>query len=443
MNDNNQRLTLFELNNLVRRCIDTLMPDGYWVEAELSEMRESPHGHCYMELVQKDDRGNTPVAKASAKCWNTTWAKVGRQFAQATGQPLHTGMKVLLWVRANFHEAYGFSWIVGGIDPYFTMGDMARRRREILERLKAEGTIDLNKRLPMPLFAQRIAVVSSKTAAGYGDFCRQLADNGHGFAFSVELFEATMQGEKVEQSVIAALDRIYARADDFDCVVIIRGGGATSDLSGFDTLALAENVANFPLPVITGIGHERDESVVDFVAHTRVKTPTAAAALLVANLKEVADRIDNANRTIRQWAKAHMDKEWMRLRQTDARLPTLFALAKARQEAKLDQAMGRTANAARRAIDRQTHAVDRLELTLGEATRSLLTRESHRMAMLAQRCAALDPQTQLNRGYSITTLDGKAVYDPTTLQQGDRLTTRLAKGTVTSIVDKRIDNQKA
>ena len=267
-------VSLLELNRLVRDALELSMLGDYWVEAELADVRESA-GHCYMELVQKDEFGSTPVARASAKCWRSTWMLARPHFERVTGERIHAGMKVLLQVHAQFHENYGFSWIVTDIDPTFTLGDMARKRMEIVRTLKEEGVFDLNRELSIPLFAQRIAVISSATAAGYGDFCSQLSNNAYGFDFIVELFQAVMQGEQVEQSVIAALNRINECADLFDCVVIIRGGGATSDLSGFDTLALAENVANFPLPVITGIGHERDESVLDMVANTKVKTPTA------------------------------------------------------------------------------------------------------------------------------------------------------------------------
>ena len=244
-----------------------------------------------------------------------------------TGAQPRAGMKVLMKVYPQFHEAYGFSWIVTDIDPTYTLGDMARRRQEIVRRLKEEGVFDLNKQLPLPLFAQRIAVVSSQTAAGLGDFCQQLTHNGYGFAFTIELFTATMQGEGVEQSVVAALNDIYGRADRFDCVVIIRGGGATSDLSGFDSLMLAENIANFPLPVITGIGHDRDETVADMVAHTRVKTPTAAAALLIDNLKAVADRIDTAARRIHDNTRLLMQRETQRLDRITHLIPTYSLLA--------------------------------------------------------------------------------------------------------------------
>ncbi len=234
-------------------------------------------------------------------------------FERVTGQRIHAGMKVLLKVHAQFHENYGFSWIVDDIDPNYTMGDMARKRLEIINTLKAEGVFELQKELVLPMFCQRIAVISSATAAGYGDFCNQLADNDYGLQFTTRLFPATMQGEGVEQSVIAALDSINAEWEEFDCVVIIRGGGATSDLSGFDTLALAENVANFPLPIITGIGHERDESVLDMISFQRVKTPTAAAAFLINHLTEVYARVMDAQETIVQNVKHRLQVEKMRL----------------------------------------------------------------------------------------------------------------------------------
>ena len=328
-----QHITLLELNRFVREVIECEMPHEYWVEAELSECRES-HGHCYMELIQKDEQTATPVAKASAKCWAPKWMLIRPGFERITGQRLHAGMKVLLKVYAQFHEAFGFSWIVTDIDPTYTLGDMARKRQEIIRQLKAEGVFDLQKELRLPLFCQRIAVISSETAAGYGDFCNQLADNPYGFQFETHLFPAIMQGEGVEQSIIAALERIYDLP--FDCVVIIRGGGATSDMSGFDTLALAENVANFPLPIITGIGHDRDESILDMVSHTRVKTPTAAAAFLIAHLKKVLDAINDAQERIAGYTNQKLSVLKAQLSALAETLPRIFTTVKTRQEARLD-----------------------------------------------------------------------------------------------------------
>ena len=404
-------MTLLELNGMVRTTLERGMRDEYWVEAELAEARET-RGHCYMELVQKDPLSNTPVAKASAKCWKQTWMLIQPYFERTTGQPLRAGMKVLLRVYPNFHEAYGFSWIVTDIDPTFTVGDLARRRQEIIAALKAQGIFDMNRQLELPMFAQRIAVISSQTAAGYGDFCNQLNDNSYGFRFHATLFPAVMQGEGVEQSVIAALERIYEDVDNYDCVVIIRGGGATSDMSGFDTLALAENVAQFPLPVITGIGHDRDESVLDMVACIRVKTPTAAAAYLVSHLLKISDLIDNMNERMVRCATMRIEMQKMRLARLSERLPSVFSLVKVKREAHLDALNSRLITSVRQFFDRQTHRLD----------------------MLGQRAAALDPKLLLSRGYSITIHNGKAVRDKDTLKPGDEIETIFEKGTVKSIV---------
>ena len=394
---------------MVRESIECEMPEEYWVEAELSECRET-RGHCYMELIQKDELSATPVAKAPAKCWANKWLTIRPYFERITGQQLHAGMKVLLQVYPQFHEAYGFSWIVNDIDPTYTIGDMARKRQEIIKKLKDEGVFDLQKELQLPMFCQRIAVISSQTAAGYGDFCNQLADNPYGFKFETQLFPATMQGEGVEQSIISALERIYDT--DYDCVVIIRGGGATSDMSGFDTLALAENVANFPIPIITGIGHERDESILDMVSHTRVKTPTAAAAFLIEHLKEVLDVIDNSQDRIARYAQQKLTTLNSQLAIVSESIPRLFSLVKTRQESKLDIFEQRM----RTSIDRR------------------LTSESHKLELISEKLKALDPTLLLARGYSITMHNGHAVRDASTLPPGTEIETRLAKGTIHSII---------
>ena len=407
-----QAYTLRQLNLMVRDAIEAELSDEYWVQAELAECREN-RGHCYMELIEKDEQSNTPIARASAKCWKTTWIVVRPHFERTTGQPLHAGMKVLLRVYPQFHEAYGFSWIVTDIDPTYTIGDLARRRQEIIVKLKQEGVFDLQRELCLPLFCQRIAVISSETAAGYGDFCRQLEENDYGFRFSVTLFPAIMQGEQVEQSIIFALNQIYSASSNlpplgetfgasgpppnggdekgaFDCVVIIRGGGATTDLSGFDTLALAENVAQFPIPVITGIGHDRDESILDMVAHQRVKTPTAAAALLIDNLKRVADRIADARQ----------------------RIPTL----------------------AIHVITDHLHRLELLQNRLPVAIERRLTVQRHRLENLSIQLQGYDPQRLLSRGYSITLYNGRTVRDASQLKQGDEIETRVEKGSFKSII---------
>jgi exodeoxyribonuclease VII large subunit len=408
-----KRFSLLELNRQVREAIEDALPIEYWVEAELSECRES-RGHCYMELIQKDEQTATPIAKASAKCWANKWLTIRPYFERTTGQQLHAGIKVLLQVYPQFHEAYGFSWIVTDIDPTYTLGDMARKRQEIIQKLKAEGVFDLQKELQLPVFCQHIAVISSQTAAGYGDFCKQLADNPYGFKFKTQLFPAIMQGEGVEQSIISALEQIYDMP--FDCVVIIRGGGATSDMSGFDTLTLAENVANFPIPIITGIGHERDESVLDMVSHTRVKTPTAAAALLIDHLKGVLETIEGAQSVISHYAQQKLSAINYQLSTISEAIPRLFSIVKARQEAKIDA----------------------LYTRLPMLIERRLTSESHRLQLIDEKLKVLDPTLLLARGYSITLYNGKAVKDASQLPPGTEIETRLAKGTVHSTVNESV-----
>ena len=428
-------LSLYELNSLVRDVIDASLPDSYWVEAELSEAREGYGGHCYMELIEKDERSNTPIAKAHASCWRNRWMLIKPHFERVTGQRIHAGMKVLLKVHAQFHENYGFSWIVDDIDPNYTMGDMARKRLEIINTLKEEGVFELQKELSLPMFCQRIAVISSATAAGYGDFCNQLADNGYGLQFTTALFPATMQGEGVEQSVIFALNRINAEYENWDCVVIIRGGGATSDLSGFDTLELAENVANFPLPIITGIGHERDESVLDMISFQRVKTPTAAAAFLIDHLTEVYARVEDAQEAIVNYVNRRLQVERMRFERLSSQIPTLFSLVKTKQNARLDGMM----NELKLNVQTKLSAAQRKLEIVSSNVQPVLERKmlnaSHRLQMLEQRMKAQDPDLLLKRGYSITLKDGRSVRDASKLQRGDVLETRFAKGQVKSVVE--------
>ena len=427
-------LSLYELNSLVRDVISMSLPDSYWVEAELSEAREGYGGHCYMELIEKDEHSNTPIAKAHASCWRNRWMLLKPQFERVTGQRIHAGMKVLLKVHAQFHENYGFSWIVDDIDPTYTMGDMARKRMEIIQTLKEEGVFDLQKELKLPMFCQRIAVISSATAAGYGDFCNQLADNGYGLQFTTALFAATMQGEGVEQSVISALNRINEEWENWDSVVIIRGGGATSDLSGFDTLALAENVANFPLPIITGIGHERDESVLDMISFQRVKTPTAAAAFLVDHLTEVYARIEDAQEAIVNYVKRRLQVERMKFERLSTQIPTLFSLVKVRQSNRLDQLLNRLKSKAERIPADGLHRLEMLDARLKEPVARKLERELHRIDMLSQRAIAQDPERLLSRGYSITLKDGKSIKDASQLKAGDEIETRFAKGVAKAVV---------
>ena len=432
-------LSLYELNSLVRQVIENTLTHEYWVEAELSEVRES-RGHCYMELVQKEEDENTPIARASAKCWRSQWSMLQPHFERVAGQRLHAGLKVRLKVYAQFHEAFGFSWIVTDIDPTFTLGDLARRHQEIIRQLKQEGVFDLQRELQLPLFCLHIAVISSETAAGYGDFCHQLSDSG--FAFQIQLFPATMQGEQVEESIIAALNQIYQQQtsqfsilnSQFDCVVIIRGGGATADMSGFDTLALAENVAQFPLPIITGIGHDRDECVLDMVSHLRVKTPTAAAAFLIDHAQRVLDRIEDTEQRIVQASQTQISTLKSQISNLASRIPILFSLVKTREEAHTQQLLQRMSKACDGQLIRSEARLTALNAQLSTFNYQIIDSHRHRLELLQQRLASLDPQLILNRGYSITLHQGHAVKSSSALKAGDEIETRLKQGTIKSIV---------
>ena len=428
-------LSLFELNSLVADVINTTMSRSYWVEAELSEVREN-RGHCYMELIEKNENSNVPIARASAKCWSNIWSAIKPYFIRITGQQIRAGMKVMLQVHAQFHPQYGFSWIVDDINPEYTMGDMMRKRQEIIRQLKEEGVYDLQKELSLPLFAQRIAVISSATAAGYGDFCNQLENNELGLYFHVKLFPAIMQGDNVESSIIASLNQINNREEDFDCVVIIRGGGATADLSGFDTLGLAENVANFPLPIITGIGHERDESILDMVSYQRVKTPTAAAAYLINHLTSTLIRVESAQSTIIDYVKKALEIENMRIKHIGAQIPVLFSIVRTKQEARLESLFQRLFTASKELMKQSDFLLLSLQQRVQPAVRGRLSSEHHRLDVLEHRAPLLDLTLLLKRGYSITLHNGKAIHNANDLKIGDTITTLLEIGQIESKVEK-------
>jgi len=407
-------ISLFELNSLVKRSITQCLPDEYWVQAEISDVRSNTTGHCYLEFVQKDSRGNNLIAKARGTIWSNVFRLLKPYFEETTGQAFVSGIKVLVKVSIEFHELYGYSLTVQDIDPTYTVGDMVRRRNEILKQLQEEGVLTLNKELEMPLLPQRIAVISSATAAGYGDFSHQLSGNAHGYYFHTELFPAIMQGNQVEDSILSALEAILERLDDFDVVVIIRGGGATSDLSGFDTYLLAAACAQFPLPIITGIGHERDDTVLDSVSHTRVKTPTAAAELLINYVDNAAEQLYALSEQLREGVLWRLNQEKQRLFALYNRIPSL---------------------AMRQLTDARMELFD-IKNNLKQSTTVLLTAQKHKLELLQQRIADASPEKLLKRGYSITLKDGKAVTDASQVQPGDVLTTRLAKGEVTSTVNK-------
>lgn len=410
-------VSLYELNALVKRGIRQCVPGEYWVQAETSDVRANANGHCYLEFVQKDPRGNHLIAKARGTIWSNVYRMLAPYFEQATGQSFVSGIKVLVKVTVEFHELYGYNLNVIDIDPTYTLGDLARRRREILQQLAAEGVLMLNKELPMPVLPQRVAVISSATAAGYGDFSHQLSHNSQHYFFYTELFPAVMQGEQVEASILDALERIMQRLDEFDVIVIIRGGGASSDLSGFDTYMLAAACAQFPLPIITGIGHERDDTLIDSVAHARVKTPTAAAEYLIARVGEAADRLYVLSEQLRQSALGLIATESRRIEQLRDRIPFL--------------SMDRISDA------RATLRI--LESHLRQSSAAQLTSKRHQLQLLSQRVADADPDKMLRKGYSIVYKAGKVLKGVEDVQPDDRLTVKLYNGEV--LVDVREKKQ--
>lgn len=405
-----QTISLYELNNLVKQALRRHLPDTYWIEAELSDVRSNYSGHCYLEFVQKDTSGNNLIAKARGTIWSNVYKMLKPYFEEETGQAFASGIKVRVCVSVEFHELYGHSLTVVDIDPTYTVGDMIRKRREILRRLEEEGVLDLNKELDFPMLPQRIAVISSATAAGYGDFCNQLERNPYGLVFYPKLFPAIMQGERVEESIIAALDRIYAEMEHWDAVVIIRGGGATSDLSGFDSYDLAANCAQFPLPIITGIGHERDDTVIDSVVHTRVKTPTAAAEFLISCMYESALMLEDYTNRIIGGVEVRMEREKHRLERLTERIPMTTNMYLQRGHFKIETIWQR----------------------LETALQHKMIKETHRLSLLEHRVMAASPEHLLKKGYSITMLNGKAVTDASTLKKGDRIVTMLHQGKIES-----------
>lgn len=390
MNSIEEPITLYSLNNLVRNAVADAMPSRYWVTGELSEVRETAAGHCYIELVQRDETTDETVAKARGTVWSRIYSLLRPYFLEQTGQPFAAGLKVLLQVTVSFHELYGYSLDVCDIEPSYTIGDIARRRQLIIKRLTDEGVIGLNKEFDLPLLPQRIAVISSATAAGYGDFCDQLLGNRYGFVFYPHLFPAPMQGSAAEQGIIEALNSIASNIDLWDAVVIIRGGGATSDLGCFDTYDLANNCAQFPLPIITGIGHLRDESLLDIVAHTSAKTPTAAAEL--------------------------------------------FIHAMLANEATLAELQEGIAAAITGRIESEKRGIEQLVAQLPIATALFMQAQHHRLDLCQRSIDAASPEHILSLGYSITRIGGKAVRDASLLAPGDEVETTTANGSFTSIV---------
>ena len=433
--DQPQGMTLSEFNARIERQVNGVPGlQNQWVIAETSDLRLNRSGHCYTELIEKDDRGTT-IAKIGAAIWAGTYRDLYNKFLRSTGQVLATGMKVMVKVTVNFHSLYGMKVVINDIDPNYTLGDMARQRQEIINRLTAEGIIDLNKELPWPEVPQRIAIISAEGAAGYGDFMNQLTGNPYGLQFYTCLFNAVMQGAQTVPTVMAAMDRINRHIDLFDCVVIIRGGGATSELNSFDNYDLASYVANFPIPVIVGIGHERDVTVLDYVAALRVKTPTAAAETLIqrgttalAHLDELQDAVVTAVRDTVGQAREHL-----------AFFTTMIPAAARHlidtNRIRLDNHARNIPFAAQGLIVNQRTRLERAVERMGDAVSRALQREQQRLVALGDKATLLSPVNTLQRGYSLVRLGDKCVTAADQLHSGDQITVQFATGTTDATIN--------
>lgn len=408
-----QAISLYELNNLVRGVLSNTFSELFWIRAEMSDVRANQNGHCYLEFIEKDESNKSIVAKARGSIWSSTFRLLKAYFESETGQAFTSGLKVLVQVSVEFHELYGYSLNVHNIDPTYTLGDQAKNRALIIKQLEEEGVLNLNKELELPTITNRIAVISSPTAAGYEDFCNQLNNNVDQFIFYTHLFPAIMQGERTEASVIEALDRIYENMDRFDAVVIIRGGGATSELSSFDSYLLAANCAQFPLPIITGIGHERDDTVLDIVAHTRAKTPTAVAEFLVKKMQYTATHLFDIQDSIVTLVNKRLTDESVLLNT----LSTHFGyITKDRTKDQLNK-------------------LKTISQRLKNSVVQFIQEEKHRLKTKEQHIELISPENILKKGYTLTLKGNKIVKSATEVKSGDTLTNKFFDGEITSQVE--------
>lgn len=442
----------------VRQAVACHVEADVWVRAEISELKVNGSGHCYLTLVEKEESGKMNVcAKAAAIIWANLYNMVAPMFESVTHQPLQRGMTVLVRVSPNFHEAYGFSLIISDIDPAFTLGDMARRRQEVIDKLKADGVWDMNHEQQIPLLPQRVAVISSETAAGFGDFINQLEHNDRQFKFYWHLFPAVMQGDGAPSSIMAALDEVFVHAALFDVVVIVRGGGASADMLAFDDYDLASCCAQFPLPIISGVGHERDTCVVDLVACRRCKTPTAVGALLVDCMEQAYARVEDATLALATGARQILKEEKNRLATANMLLAKTVPLALAEEknrltnlcaalrvavsdncktaEASLQHSMITLKSVARLMVRSAEMRVGTQIPQLSHAVRTLITSQQSKIELMEQKVDLLSPQTLLKKGYSLTLNNGRVVRSANDLQKGDKIETIFADGRRTSIVE--------
>lgn len=458
--DLKNKISLTELQLLIRDSLYLSLPDFYWVIAEISEIKENYSGHCYLELVEKDPDDINIRARIRAVIWSSRYGFLKSFFEDLTGETLHSGIKILVKARIEYHEIYGLSLVITDIDPSFTVGELAVKRQQILRKLEEEGVINMNKELGFPLVPQKIAVVSSRNAAGYIDFLKHLANNPFGYGFHVRLFETPMQGTDTEPGVISALDKIAEEVSSFDVVAIIRGGGSQTDLSWFDNYNIAFHITQFPLPVITGIGHEKDMSVTDLVAHIALKTPTAVADFLIEGMRAADEHISDLSNRITEISRQVIEKNAWLLESFGIKLiplaRTLISELKEQLSGVIIELvnsgkgfilkagmlpaghMARIMSASISLLGSQATELKNIKENLVNASRMLLDNMKKKTESAENSLKILDPRNVLKRGYTITSLNGKILRSGNQLKTNDLITTRFSDGSVKSRVEDQV-----
>lgn len=448
-------ISISVLSMTIKQTLQRSLPSRFWLWGEINSMSVRG-GHCYIDLVEKATGADTIVGRIRCNIWQWNWQKIEEKFRQATGRAIVAGITIQLLVQVEYHEVYSMSVSAWDVDPTYTLGAIQRRRLQIVESLRNRGLLQLNKQRTLPILLRRIAVISSDQAAGYTDFCHQLHNNSYGFAYTIHLYRSIMQGPQTEASMIAALNAVAQRATDYDAVVIIRGGGATSDLYAFDSKVIAEVCASMPLPVLTGIGHQRDESILDMVAHTSLKTPTAVAEFILGRTKSVADHLDSLSNTLARNVKLHLANADAELKNLAVRIPAAIALYIKEQSYVIEKTAQQLSSvvttrvtsekstianistrltaSALQPVATQRLYVNNMILSLPRAVEVLIKNRKSHLQLLQTKVDFLDPRRLLQRGYSITTIDGKAVTDASVVAPGAVITTRLAKGGISSTV---------
>ena len=432
-----QYLSLFQLNQKIQTALDQQLDASYWVVAEIGELRINQKGHCYMEFVEKDHQRLT--AKIRANLWAYDFHNINSLFKSVTGKALASGMKVLAKVMVQFHEIYGLSLQVKDLDPNFTLGERARLRQMVIDRLNKEGIADANRRLSLPLVPQRIAVISSSTAAGYGDFIDQLINNKYGFSFEVNLFESVMQGSEAIGSITRAFNSVASKKDDFDLLVLIRGGGSQVDLDCFDSYEVASEIARFPIPVVTGIGHQRDDTIADRMANTKIKTPTAVAEFLINGMMAFDEQLNLQFEQLKRNTSKHIENQknqlFAMLKSLDYGTKNLINSS----SHSLSQLGQRLESNAKTCLKHNQGAIDLFQKALVRRYPQVISNELQSLKVLETRISMADPENVLKRGYSITYLEGKVVKKDTDISEGDELMTKVHSKSINSKVIKIIN----